>query len=226
MEEPKAAQNPPSTQDPNPPAATATATEAQTTPPPPPRQEPPQPPAPPEQPASKKRPLENSNDQFQNSKYFKMRLVLKDLRPHFIEVLRTPDFRNCKAANEIKENMKLLVESYKQMAAETVSIDKCNNAPRSQPFPGEAGMKQKPQVVKAAVSSDNKTFHSSSVSEKQKSENGEAPGTYIVGGSAFGWNFITFTGNQPVYYGVTKESFRSAQASKESFQSAEASLGD
>ncbi|XWS46080.1 hypothetical protein CRYUN_Cryun14cG0033400 [Craigia yunnanensis] len=204
MEEPKATQNPAPTQDPNPPTATA----AQTAPPPS-QQEPPQPPTPtptpapvppptaPEQPASKKRPLENSNDQFPNSKYFKMRLVLKDLRPQFIEVLRTPDFRNCKAADEIKEKMKLLLELYKQMTAET-------------------GMKQKPegqpQVVKPAVPSENKTFQSSSVSEKQQSEDGEAPGTYIVGGSAFGWNFITFMGNKPVYYGVTKESFRSVQA--------------
>ena len=104
--------------------------------------------------------------------------------------------------------MKLLVELYKQMTAETVSIEKYNTAPGSQPLPGETGMKQKP-----AVFSENKTFQSSSVSKKQQSEDGEAPGTYIVGGSAFGWNFITFTGNKPVYYGVTKESFRSAQAS-------------
>ncbi|XVF33344.1 hypothetical protein REPUB_Repub17cG0160600 [Reevesia pubescens] len=203
MEEPKASQNPPPPQDPNPPTA------AQTTPPPP-QQEPPQPQPPPatapEQPTSKKRPLENSNDQFQNSKYFKMRLVLKDLRPHFIEVLRTPDFRNCKAADEIKEKMKLLVELYKQMTSGTVSTVRSNNAAGSQPLPGETGTKQ------PAVSSENKTFHSSSVSEKQKSEDGEASGTYIVGGSAFGWNFITFTGNKPVYYGVTKESFRIAQA--------------
>ncbi|XVE73872.1 hypothetical protein DITRI_Ditri11bG0153400 [Diplodiscus trichospermus] len=188
MEEPKAAQNPPPTQDPNPPTATA----AQTTPPPP-QQEPPQPPAPPEQLASKKRPLENSNV---NSNYFKMRLILKDLRPCFIEVLRTPDFRNCKAANEIKEKMKLLLELYKQMTA-------------------ESEMKQKPAEqpqVKPALSTENKTFQSSNVSQKQQSEDGEAPGTYIVGGSAFGWNFITFKGKEPVYYGVTKESFRSAQA--------------
>ncbi|XP_022770421.1 huntingtin [Durio zibethinus] len=181
MEEPTAAQKPPPTQDPNPPTA------AQTTPLPP-QQEPPQPPTPPEQPASKKRPLENRNDHFQNSKYFKMRLVLKDLRPHFIEVLRTPDFRNCTAANEIKEKMKLLVELYKQMTAETVS----------ESLPGETGMKQKPE---------------GQPQEKQQSEDGKAPGTYIVGGSAFGWNFITFTGSKPAYYGVTKESFRSAQAS-------------
>ncbi|KAK8587987.1 hypothetical protein V6N12_022448 [Hibiscus sabdariffa] len=209
MEDPKAAPNSPPTQDPNPPAATANA--AQTTAPP---QQPP-PPAP-EQPASKKRPLENSNDQFQNSPYFKMRLVLKDLRPHFIEVLWTPDFRNCKAADEIKEKTKQLVELYKQMIA---SVEKSSNAPGGQTLQGETRMKQEPQeqpqVIKPtpAVSSKNKTSQSSSVSGKPQAEDGEAPGTYIVGGSAFGWNFITFTGNKPVYYGVTKESFRIAQAS-------------
>ncbi|MBA0796361.1 hypothetical protein Gohar_007135 [Gossypium harknessii] len=188
MEEVKSAKNAPSTQDPNPP----------------------------QQPPSKKRSLDNCND-FKNSKFFKMRRLLKDLRPHFIDVLRTPDFRNSKAANEIKENMKLLVELYKQVMAETVPIEKCNNAAVNQPVPSESGMKQnpeeQPQLVKPAISSENNAFRSSSVLDKQQSENGEAPGSYIVGGSAFGWNFITFTGNKSVYYGVTKELFRSAQAS-------------
>ncbi|MBA0611145.1 hypothetical protein Godav_011849 [Gossypium davidsonii] len=188
MEEVKSAKNAPSTQDPNPP----------------------------QQPPGKKRSLDNCND-FKNSKFFKMRRLLKDLRPHFIDVLRTPDFRNSKAANEIKENMKLLVELYKQVMAETVPIEKCNNAAVNQPVPSESGMKQnpeeQPQLVKPAISSENNAFRSSSVLDKQQSENGEAPGSYIVGGSAFGWNFITFTGNKSVYYGVTKELFRSAQAS-------------
>ncbi|KAE8693802.1 BR-signaling kinase 3 [Hibiscus syriacus] len=194
MEEPKAAPNPPEATAPPPPPAPPTATE---------------------QAASRKRPLENSDDQFQNSPYFKMRLVLKDLRPHFVEVLRVPDFRNCKAADEIKEKTKHLAELYKQTIAST---EKSNNSPGGQTLQGETGMKQKPQeerVIKPApaVSSKNKTFQSSSIAGKLQSEDGEAPGTYIVGGSAFGWNFITFTGNKPVYYGVTKESFRSAQAS-------------
>ena len=30
-------------------------------------------------------------------------------------------------------------------------------------------------------------------------------GSYMVGGSPFGWSFITFSGSKPVYYGVTKE---------------------
>ncbi|KAK8284524.1 hypothetical protein V6Z11_D08G160600 [Gossypium hirsutum] len=171
MEEVKSTKNAPSTQDPNPP----------------------------QQLPSKKRSLDNCND-FKNSKFFKMRRLLKDLRPHFIDVLRTPDFRNSKAANEIKENMKLLVELYKQVMAETVPIEKCNNAAVNQPVPSESGMKQnpeeQPQLVKPPISSENNAFRSSSVLDKQQSENGEAPGSYIVGGSAFGWNFITFTALQ------------------------------
>ncbi|KAE8665815.1 BR-signaling kinase 3 [Hibiscus syriacus] len=113
---------------------------------------------------------------------------------------------------------KRLVELYKQMLA---SVEKSNNAPGAggQTLQVETGMKQKPQeqaqVVKPApaVLSKTKILQSSSVTGKLQADVGEAQGTYIVGGSAFGWNFITFTGNQPVYYGVTKESFRSAQAS-------------
>ncbi|KAG8477421.1 hypothetical protein CXB51_031070 [Gossypium anomalum] len=111
--------------------------------------------------------------------------------------------------------MKHLVDLYKQMI---VSIEKSNNGAGNQTMQGESGTKQKPQeqaqFVKPApaVSSKNKTFQSSSVTGKPQSEDGEASGTYIVGGSAFGWNFITFAGNKPLYYGVTKEAFRSAQA--------------
>ncbi|PPD90276.1 hypothetical protein GOBAR_DD12779 [Gossypium barbadense] len=201
MEEPKATQNPPPSQDPN--APTATVNAAQTTAPPP---QPP--PTAPEQPASRKRHLENSNDQYQNSPYFKMRLVLKDLRPHFIE------FYTFKKKSQFYK-MKHLVDLYKQMI---VSIEKSNNGAGNQTMQGESGTKQKPQeqaqFVKPApaVSSKNKTFQSSSATGKPQSEDGEASGTYIVGGSAFGWNFITFAGNKPVYYGVTKEAFRSAQA--------------
>lgn len=34
-------------------------------------------------------------------------------------------------------------------------------------------------------------------------------GSYVVGGSVSSWNFITFGGAKPVYYGVKKDSFRS-----------------
>jgi len=49
--------------------------------------------------------------------------------------------------------------------------------------------------------------------QKLQSEDGQTQGTYVVGGSAFGWNFITFSGKEPVYYGRTKEQFRSGKVS-------------
>ena len=47
--------------------------------------------------------------------------------------------------------------------------------------------------------------------EKQYAQDVQAQGTYVVGGSAFGWNFITYSGQEPVYYGRTKEQFRAAK---------------
>ncbi|CBI40348.3 unnamed protein product, partial [Vitis vinifera] len=177
---------------------------AQTNPTPPPNAPQNLPPPPPQPPTSlpqktKKRSLD-SNVSIQNSKYFKTRAVVKDLRPHFIEVLRSPDFRNCKAANEIREQLKVLMDLYKQMTAETVSIGKCKNVPEAQPTLNCAFAKP----------SEDMPFPTANLSEKQRPEDGWAQGTYVVGGSAFGWNFITFPGSKPAYYGVTKETFRAA----------------
>lgn len=165
----------------------------------PPSQPPPPPSAPPTLPQqSKKRPLDQ-NGHTHHSNYFKLRAVVKDLRPHFIEVLRTPIFHNCKAADEIREQLKVLMSLYREITAETISITKCKNMPGSDqdvkpPVFGKAASEEKPPVLQA------------NMSEKQTPQ-----GTYIVGGSAFGWNFITYNlGNKAVYYGRTKEMFRSA----------------
>lgn len=47
------------------------------------------------------------------------------------------------------------------------------------------------------------------LSSDKKPVASQLQGSYIVGGSAFGWNFITFSGSKPIYYGVTKEEFGS-----------------
>lgn len=161
---------------------------------------------------SKKRPLDN-NAQIQDSSCYKMRLVLKDLRPHFVEVLRTPDFRNCKASLEIQEKIKKLMELYKQLTAETMSVKKCKVLPDGQQ-PQEVKVAEQPQPDGVSTKpSDNKSLQSNSVSTKQQTV--DSDGSQIIGGSAFGWNFITFSGSEPVYYGVTKESFRSSQVNFE-----------
>lgn len=88
------------------------------------------------------------------------------------------------------------MELYKQLTL----LGENGAAPRAQ------GQLQEP----AAKPSENRSFQSGIVSEKQQAEHGENQGTHIVGGSAFGWNFITFPGGKPIYYGRTKESFRAA----------------
>ncbi|KAF9668949.1 hypothetical protein SADUNF_Sadunf14G0056600 [Salix dunnii] len=153
------------------------------------------------------RPLDNYSP-IQECSYFKMRAVVKDIRPHVLEMLGTVDFRSCKGAEELKEKLKLLMELYKQMTEEKVSITKWKVPPNSSE--NGAGLKPQEQLQETADQSQpGQVF--AKPSEKQQAEHGEKQGTHIVGGSAFGWNFITFPGSKPIYYGRTKELFRAAR---------------
>ncbi|KAM7258095.1 hypothetical protein ACFE04_013836 [Oxalis oulophora] len=40
---------------------------------------------------------------FPNTNYYKIRLIINHLHPQILEVLRTPDFRNCKACQGIRQ---------------------------------------------------------------------------------------------------------------------------
>ncbi|KAF3441328.1 hypothetical protein FNV43_RR15242 [Rhamnella rubrinervis] len=186
MEEPKSAQSTPTTQVPNAPSS------AQTLPPQPPHSLPSKP---------RKRPLDN-DARIRNSNCFKIRAFLRDLRPHFLELCLP-----------IIAELKLLVELYK--TAETIAIGKCRNTVENHSLPGERPHdvitdQAKPDNL-FGKPSDNK--FSSTGAEKLKAEDGQ--GSYIIGGSAFGWNFITYDGKEPVYYGVTKESFQAASTGSE-----------
>ncbi|KAM1053121.1 hypothetical protein FF1_000629 [Malus domestica] len=113
------------------------------------------------------------------------------------EVLPVLHFGTCKPSEEIQEYVKLLMELCKQqMTAEKVSATRSKNAPA-----------EKPQDTRAFGKPSESKFPSGVASEKQRAEDGQTQGTYIVGRSAFGWNFIIFVGEEPVYYGITKESF-------------------
>lgn len=128
--------------------------------------------------------------------------------------------------------MKLLMELYKEITADTVSIGKSKNVTESQPLSGENPEGQKPQLqlqdlkptteqpqTETVVSKSSESKPLLGVaSEKHTAEDDQiqipGPGTYVVGGSAFGWNFITYLGNESVYYGVTKEAFRTSNSAK------------
>lgn len=168
---------------------------------------------PPLPPKSKKRPL----DRNAYIQYTKMRAVIRDLRPHFLEVLKTPDFRNCKAANEIRERIKVLQDLYVLMMAttsETLYIEKTSNVldGQSSSVDNQDRRPRERHDGKLGDKSSTKSYESTNPSsygpEKQRANDGQISGSYVVGGSAFGWNFIAFTGTEPVYYGITKEVFR------------------
>ncbi|RDX62874.1 hypothetical protein CR513_58752, partial [Mucuna pruriens] len=158
---------------------------------------------------TKKRPVD-SNAQ---SNYFKIRAVIRDLRPHFLQVLRTPDYKNCKASHEIQEQLKIVIKLYNNMKADAVSFAKSKNVEDGQKEEKAQHVKspEQIQVEKAfARPSEVKLTPPLPALQKQLVEDGPAAqGTYVVGGSAFGWNFITFSGKESVYYGRTKEQFRS-----------------
>ncbi|XP_048621435.1 uncharacterized protein BNACNNG08850D isoform X1 [Brassica napus] len=139
----------------------------------------------------RKRGLEG-NLKVENSNYYKMRLLVKDLRPHVLEVLRAPDFRNCKAAVEIQEKMKLLLQLYQEMIGQTPKLEKST---KTESLSNGKAFSQTPE---ATSTTDNK--HNNSVVGDDK----------VVGGSAFGWNFVTYGGTDAVYCGLSKEEYRAS----------------
>ena len=111
------------------------------------------------------------------------------------------------------------------MKAEAISLAKSKQdgqPPSGQNLDHKTQQEEQPQHVKSpeqiqvekayARSSEIKITPPASGLQKPQPEDGQ--GTYVVGGSAFGWNFITFAGKESVYYGRTKEQFRSAQVTQ------------
>ncbi|KAL0379530.1 UNVERIFIED_CONTAM: hypothetical protein Sangu_0017300 [Sesamum angustifolium] len=121
-------------------------------------------------PGSRKRPLEHVAAHTRNSPQYKMRAVLRDLRPHFVEVLKTPDFQNCKAATEIREGMKLLVDLYKDMTEQSTKLEKCS---KSDIDNGQKPLEHQEDVKPAVKHSQN--------GESTKPSDTQVEGTYIVG---------------------------------------------
>ncbi|KAK9065483.1 hypothetical protein SSX86_014884 [Deinandra increscens subsp. villosa] len=159
------------------------------------------------EPNSKKR-SSDSNVNIQDSNYFKIRAVLKDLRPHFLEVLRVPDFQTSKAAHEINKQMKVLMKLYEEMTSETSTMEKCKNITANSVHDQKKSTGVKPAEPRLE---NEKTFIKKRSEERPATVEEGSNGSYIVGGSAFGWNFVTYpTGTLTTYYGTTKEDFRAA----------------
>ncbi|EPS59210.1 hypothetical protein M569_15599, partial [Genlisea aurea] len=151
----------------------------------------------------------------QDSLIYKMRSTVGDLRPHFIEVvLKTPDFRNCKAADSIREGMKLLIDLYKQAAAAdhqpAAVLEKCSSSTGGDDDDVLSNGQKHQHQQEAAMKPDG------GEDDVVSAAGGNQGSCCCVGGSAFGWNFITFVGSsEAVYYGRKKEEFRAANPKSE-----------
>ncbi|KAF6175149.1 hypothetical protein GIB67_022830 [Kingdonia uniflora] len=165
---------------------------------------------------SKKRKVDNA--QLQKSNYFRIRALVSNVRPHFIEVLRTPDFRNSKAAHEIQRQMMLVIDTYKQMTTETSSITKPSESQitsdeykvetQKKPVEKDQEDKQGQQPNPNPLEGNTNDTSSDLNGFEMKFEDSLPLGTHIIGGSDLGWNYITYQSTNAVYYGVTKESRR------------------
>ncbi|KAA8539923.1 hypothetical protein F0562_026615 [Nyssa sinensis] len=177
---------------------------------------------PPNHNSSEKNKRKLSDVDFHDSPYFKMLALVKQIRPHFVEILQTPDFQNCKGAYEVRKKMKLLMDLYKQMHIEGNPTGKFDNMLACQPLSGEMKPEkehldgvcggtqvehlQPKQVPEKSAGEEDPPCSFTSTGEL---DDGWARGSYIVGGSVFGWNYITFVNiDPPAYYGITKESHR------------------
>lgn len=108
--------------------------------------------------------------------------------------------------------MKILMDLYKQMVTETAFMGKCTNIPEGPTITAEARDNQRARDFKPPE--HHRTDQTSAkLSENKQRIEDVGSRQPMVGGSAFGWNFVTFpaSGSEPVYYGVTKESFRATQ---------------
>lgn len=94
-----------------------------------------------------------------------------------------------------------MMDLYKEMMSESIKLEKCNNAPSN--IEDEQNLKEHQKRAKLSENSTPETL-------KRPLDHQAQGGSYVVGGSAFGWNFVTFQGSKSVYYGRTKESFRAA----------------
>lgn len=75
----------------------------------------------------------------------------------------------------------------------------------------QEGTQEEHQVKQVPEETAEKKLSHPPISSEKKLEDGRPQGSYIVGGSVSGLNFITFTNRKPpVYYGATKESYLSS----------------
>ncbi|WOL13540.1 hypothetical protein Cni_G22310 [Canna indica] len=64
-------------------------------------------------------------EEFRNSDYYKLRLLVKNLRPLFVEAIWTPDLQSSSVAHDILNQMNIMIELTKKIRGDVVSSKEC-----------------------------------------------------------------------------------------------------
>uniref|UniRef100_A0A0E0KTR7 Uncharacterized protein n=1 Tax=Oryza punctata TaxID=4537 RepID=A0A0E0KTR7_ORYPU len=200
---------------------------------------PPPPPPPPSSAAAtdaapKKRKLEEVG--FQHSPYYNIRAAVANLRGRFLQLCKGTDTQKKDAVLEILKEIKVPMELSKKMrldlstAAGPVKLTveptagDARNMPAGKIQPGEKNqVRPEDQAASFMHSSGDKVplnpveiKHDAkpSVIDSTKKSGQRLQGSYIVGGSPIGWNFLVWPGSSARYYGLTRSEWVARQSAK------------
>ncbi|XP_006653662.1 uncharacterized protein LOC102706189 [Oryza brachyantha] len=200
-------------------------------PPPPP---PPPSPAPARDAAPKKRRLEEVG--FQRSPYYNIRAAVASLRGRFLQLCEGTDTQKKDAALEILKEIKVLMDLSKKMRLD-LSATAGPVKPTDEPASGDARNMPAGKIPPGEnnqVHPTNKTasfMHSTgekaplnpleikhdaepSVTDYTKKSGQHLQGSYVIGGSPIGWNFLMWPGSSATYYGLTRSEWLAHRAAK------------
>ncbi|KAM3369339.1 hypothetical protein ACQJBY_017316 [Aegilops geniculata] len=177
-------------------------------PPPPPPPLPSGPHAPP-----KKRKLEELG--FHDSPYYRIREAVASLRGRFLQVCQATDSQKKDAALEILKEIKVVMELSKKMR---LDISAAAEPAKPSDIRAVRDVKNKPAGKVPSGGKNQAPHREANPSETANHGNqllgGRLQGSYVVGGSPMGWNFLMWPGGKAVYYGLTKAEWLARQAAE------------
>lgn len=94
-----------------------------------------------------------------------------------------------------------MLELYREMIGESPKREKTT---KSESLSNGKAINQAPTSTTTGLRSSESSY----VQTEKHNSNGD--GDKVVGGSAFGWNFVTHGGKEAVYCGMSKEEYRSS----------------
>lgn len=114
---------------------------------------------------------------------------------------------NCKSPSQAESSFKVKDEETLEMHVEDEKLEEQPETGHGPTIPVKASQPEKNTAISDSNQEKTPVELVAEVREKAKQLDEAFQGTYVIGGSKLGWNFLVYPGSEPVYYGVTKESF-------------------